>query len=71
MDASDAAQHLYDALVAPRGTVNVAAVPDSGRGYTLVVWVSPGFVLQNVPDEFDGYPVHVKARPRFRAESRL
>jgi hypothetical protein len=70
MNPTDAAKHLYETLTAPRGTVNVAAVPDACSGYLLKVWVAPGFTLRNVPLNFDGYPVRVEARPQISGSLR-
>jgi hypothetical protein len=70
MKPNDAAKHLYETLTAPRGTVNVAAVPDSDSGFMLKIWVAPGYVLRDAPTSFDGYPVKVEARPRINAELR-
>ncbi|WNC88833.1 hypothetical protein RI103_14110 [Paraburkholderia sp. FT54] len=71
MKPLDAAKHLYETLTAPRGTVNVAAVPDTKSGYLLQIWVAPGYVLRDVPSTFDGYPVRIDARPRISADSRF
>lgn len=67
MDETLAAEHLYTFIGAPKGTVNVCAMPDQEAGIVLKVWIAPGFRIENIPSSFEGFEVKVESRPRFKA----
>lgn len=69
MDAMTAAERLYALIDAPRGALNVIALPDSASGFILKVWVSQGSCHGKIPSSFEGYKVQVEQRPRFNGSN--
>lgn len=65
MSPNKAANALLAQIAAPRGSVNVLPVPETGGGVRLVVWVSQSSaqVARQIPNTFHGFPVSVEVKP--------
>lgn len=67
MDIGLVARQLLVVIGAPRGQVNVVPRPMGADHWELDVWVRNTGVKLNIPENFEGIPVHVMKAPQARA----
>lgn len=68
MDIGSVARQLLVVIGAPRGQVNVVPRPLGADTWELEVWVRTAGGKLDIPNTFEGVPVHVVKAPQARTE---